>query len=384
MEKINKGKTRFLNQHLSKLFLILIALAKTNLQKKNSSYYSFKKLCSKYIANFPDYKCFKEKYMYYSKNKVIFKLIKQSQIYTLKIQKNNEKNSNELDILSQVSHCPNVAPLQDFLFTQELIFMIIPLYDFESLGQIVNDEKQILTFEIISKIFRKVMGALICINKFGILHRAIHSKNILINKNYEPHLINFNHSTFEGDTFVPDFVSEFSSPEMVMHYNQSKIYHFTSKDDVYSMGVLLYFMYERIVPIESSLLKYNLMVSKEIVFYSGDLMSILETIQKSLIVFSLRLNLNDFHIWVVENLTKSSLNTLDSHSFYRLNNPKMISFQSNYLCLLILIIVISLIFIIGISISLCMFCKCLYYKMSRGLSRKKRRQGQEYLYEEIN
>jgi serine/threonine protein kinase len=341
--------------------------------------------CSDYIDNFEKYKCVQEKYIYKSNRSIIFKIIKKNQIYSMKVQNKTDHSLKELAIFKEASFCPHVAPLQDSkVLESDFIIIIIPFYRLANLTEIVNDKHHLLNDSIIFKIYEKIIKAINCFDKFGIVHNDLSPDNIVLNTNFDPYIIDFNSSNNENDISIPRSISSFSSPEKVASFNDSLGLESSSKEDLYSSAAILYFMFQKKPPLDPQIWDYNSMISYKIVFQKGDLMDVIHLLQHSLVVKSLRLDVNEFYIKFFETMEKRSLDSVSEVSFFTLNNVHLSNMESSKKYKFVLIIVIACLFLLGILLSTLLCCKHIFRKMKRSIFKKKQRKGEEFLFQEIN
>lgn len=133
-------------------------------------------------------------------------------------------------------------------------YMIILYEEGISLQEYLEKRKKrgqrALSNEEIYQIINPLLDALESIYKLGIHHLGIKPENILIRKNGTPLLIGFHSSTIYFDEYSKNYrnltTPEYASPEQIAVENISEV---DTRSDIYSMGVLLYYlMTDRLPP----------------------------------------------------------------------------------------------------------------------------------------
>jgi len=91
----------------------------------------------------------------------------------------------------------------------------------------------------------KLVEGLESIHKNNIIHASVKAQNVIVTDNYIPKYIDFNNSIYTG-TLAPSRGDHlFNAPEVV---DRTKSIVWTEKQDIYSLGVLFYYLVHRDVP----------------------------------------------------------------------------------------------------------------------------------------
>jgi len=154
------------------------------------------------------------------------------------VDSGNQRNlvlaANETRMLRRISH-PNVVRMVESVETRTKTLIILERCKF-SLSSVAKSGN--LTYKVILRLFRDILVGLRYLHSVGVIHRDIKLGNIMISEQNELKIIDFGLSkdtqysapkTFCG---TPDFIS----PEML----DRKPY--TKSTDVYSAGMLVYFL----------------------------------------------------------------------------------------------------------------------------------------------
>ena len=189
------------------------------------------------------------------------------QVYTLNRVKDNKifafkkyiSSTNELDIgalreisilqmLKKSDYCNKygIVYLEDIIINDSIIGIVIPLYEI-TLDYAINNG--MLSHEDKLNIYHKLLRSICFLHNNNIIHRDIKPDNIMLDKNFNPILIDFTLSKIfntknTSETHTGGISTEFyRAPEVV----DRKSYGFPS--DAWSLGIVLHEMYGFISPI---------------------------------------------------------------------------------------------------------------------------------------
>lgn len=141
---------------------------------------------------------------------------------------------NEINVLQKISH-PNVIRMIETVETRDKTYLVMERCKF-SLSSIAKSGE--VPEKVVVRIARDVLVGLNHLHSLGIIHRDIKLGNVMISKNNEVKIIDFGLSV---DTNYKNprtlcGTPEFISPEIM---NRGP---YTKKTDIYSAGVLIYFL----------------------------------------------------------------------------------------------------------------------------------------------
>ncbi|CAO2617446.1 Putative sperm motility kinase W [Lemmus lemmus] len=160
----------------------------------------------------------------------------------IKVVNNRKKRlyfiTQEIMILEKVQH-PHIIRLFQVEVTTKYCHLIMEYAPGGNLYQLVK-EKDRLQEEEAQKIFGQLVSAIKCCHDHGIMHRNLRPQNILFDTKGNVKLADFGLATTRnlGDLVIATIVAqELCAPERVL----SEIYD-GMKAEVWSLGVLLYFM----------------------------------------------------------------------------------------------------------------------------------------------
>ncbi|RIB14059.1 kinase-like domain-containing protein [Gigaspora rosea] len=163
--------------------------------------------------------------------------------YTLKCLNDNlEKIKNEIKIIMKLNH-PNIIKLYGVSNLQDTNFLVLQFVNGGDLRKYLQSKLSEGIFKIkfseIYKFARQISKGLQYLHEKGIIHRDLHSKNILINDN-KILITGFNMSmqTDEdtSETSIVPVMPAYSEPQCILQ-NTKK---YNEKSDIYSLGVIFW------------------------------------------------------------------------------------------------------------------------------------------------
>ena len=154
---------------------------------------------------------------------------------------------NEIKISRSLNHS-NIMKFIELFETEGSIYMVLELLEGEELLTYTRNKGK-LSIKVICKIVRSVLKSLVYLDEKGIIHRDLKPSNIILKSENNKDcpsikLIDFGLATHENvsNYIVPRCGTPgFIAPEILGFVSEAK-YKQTSKSDVFSLGVLLYYL----------------------------------------------------------------------------------------------------------------------------------------------
>lgn len=190
---------------------------------------------------------------------------------------------NEIDIHKYLNH-PNIVKFIDFFETKEYIVILLELCsDGQSLRDIIKRNKYI-PIDKVKTYLTQLLNALEYIHNKGIIHRDIKSNNVLLYDDNTIKICDFGLSkrvenTKKNKCGTPNYMP----PEVLNGEDH------TPMSDIWSLGVMLYYMIIGKAPFETSSIKETYFRIKRLVYYFPDNANISNT-SKDLIRKIMRIN----------------------------------------------------------------------------------------------
>nr|XP_021499695.1 sperm motility kinase 1-like [Meriones unguiculatus] len=155
--------------------------------------------------------------------------------------------TSEVDILMMANH-PNIVSLLQVIESEKRIYLIMELVEGQQLYHYIQESGHLQEDEA-REIFRQIIAAVSYCHKQGIIHRDLKPDNILLDSNGKVKIIDFGLSTQvrPGQKLSRHCGAyPYGAPEFFL----GKLYD-GSKTDMWSLGVVLYFMVVGTVPFDA-------------------------------------------------------------------------------------------------------------------------------------
>lgn len=166
--------------------------------------------------------------------------------------KGRESLINEIEIMQAVSH-PNIIDLVEIHESKNSLYLVMELLEG---GEIFSLSKGKLDNESTFSIIKSILKALVILNKHGIMHRDLKPDNIILKRKNVPikentlKLVDFGLATYINlDEYLfkrcgtPGFVA----PEVINASRHENV-HYNTKCDVFSVGIIFFFMLTGKIP----------------------------------------------------------------------------------------------------------------------------------------
>ena len=242
--------------------------------------------CSEFVYIFQDFECLEERPFNGGKSASLYRIkyLPTGEIKALKIQKTSKENKKDLETLKKFTELEGIITLEDYEVDKDFIYQILEFAPQLSLAdQIKNPESPLLdSSEKVISLFQKVVGTLMKINESGFLHGDVKPANIVLTEEGEPRLIDFDLSRELDSTDHAHGSKSFMSPELIRVLNSFGKHTYTSKDEVFALGVTLYMMYKRTNPYHLTYRYKDLLLDTPVAFHKGDNLDIVHIIIKCL------------------------------------------------------------------------------------------------------
>jgi calcium-dependent protein kinase len=171
---------------------------------------------------------------------------------------NNGKESlvNEIEIMQAVNH-QNIIDLVEIHESQNSLYLVMELLEG---GEIFSLSKGKLDNESTFQIIKSILKALVVLDKHGIMHRDLKPDNIILKKKNVPikenilKLVDFGLATYQD---VEEYLFKrcgtpgFVAPEVINAKRGANV-HYSTKCDVFSVGIIFFFMLTGKIPYDGA------------------------------------------------------------------------------------------------------------------------------------
>ena len=154
---------------------------------------------------------------------------------------------NEYEILRKISHA-SIVRVIDFVYHSQTAWIVQEFIEGKSLGATVRERVLLETQK--RSIVSQLVEAVRFIHACGVIHRDINPNNLMIRKELNDEdihvkLIDFNVATESETCLTPTGTMNFSAPEQL----DVSLAGYDSKVDIWSCGMVLWFMHIRREPV---------------------------------------------------------------------------------------------------------------------------------------
>lgn len=226
--------------------------------------------CSKYIQLFPKYSCVQESNIGVKINCPVFLVKDQGgKLFVMKMQRQGDQSDREVEVLRKLKGRPYVVQMQAEKAHDGLQGIVLEYASRKNLELVLQTSDYFSNPHNILIFFAKLIEGLQSLHQAGFVHSKLSIFNVVLNEQYDPMIIDFNlsqpvetRSNFKG---IPVYMT----PEMVGAMNNRQQIVFSEKIDIYSAGVILYFMYFHKYPIGHFEMDFEQMIDSAIIFPEG-------------------------------------------------------------------------------------------------------------------
>lgn len=327
--------------------------------------------CSDYLPDFPNYTCLQEKLQSDEGLGKYFIIQKNETKFILLGKPNCQESQQEFNLFNKFNQNDFVLKIYEQKQINNNILLVTDFPENLSLLKALSKPEFLDDFEKKRKFILKLCEGVLKIHQAGFVLSDLNLENIWVNQDFEPVLVNLSEIVSTNSVGYVRGHVDFMSPEMFDLFFQSKKLQYTETIDVFSIGVLYYFMVTGGFPFHqhfSDLSQLNL-----IHFQPGTRKEFTEVIHQTVIRMDKRTNMEDLiELLRVQEAKKDSsitqealFYTFDSDELTPITNINKILFIG----ILIIVIIISILFVLFL---LRCMCKGVFLVCCPWLSRKKK------------
>ena len=178
--------------------------------------------------------------------------------------KNYKLIKHETNIMKLLHH-PHIVSLEDYFEDDEYIYIIMELLSGGDLLEFVGNKEEYLSEKTAAKIIKEISKGIKYMNLFGLIHRDLKPENIVLSKKEDIKslkIIDFGLTKtlgYDEKTNEALGTITYLAPEVFTHkpYNH--------KVDIWSIGIILYFLLSGSLPFDDEKLDENI-IGKKVVF----------------------------------------------------------------------------------------------------------------------
>ena len=286
--------------------------------------------CSEVISNFPGYTCDYEEPEALSKqgSKTFLVHDENRKVHILKVYPFSMTANRELELLQRLAKQPSVVNLLEYKIQNKLLMMVLDFGHSMTLTHLVNNTSSLSDHFIFYKIARNLLQAIMRLNQEGISLTRIDPNDIIIQNEDFPIFTNLesahDYNMQQPITGSPDLLA----PELVDVYNSHKPFLPQQLGDVYSFGLLLYYMRYKSFPYPMSQTSTMSVLQQVVYFPVSEEKDFIDLVSLCLVVDSKRSGFD----YVKEKLIEIQLNKREDYTRqrtkYQIKDGRLISFES--------------------------------------------------------
>lgn len=239
--------------------------------------------CSEVIKYFPGWFCAQEGYFGEGGNGITFIVNNGTETeYMLKVQK--DRSDRGVNALLQLRSHQYIIEVINSEYIKNHLIVIIEFADFGNLKSYMRKHKEQFKNEtFVLDIFDRIVQGIQHVHANNITHADIKLGNIVVDKYHDPKIIDFDLCVHNNEKKGGRGTSQYMAPEVYKAWASSKRYY-NGKEDVYSLGVTLYYLLQNGYPFHASGRKnvFALMKKKNILARAGTRIDISKIFYKSL------------------------------------------------------------------------------------------------------
>ena len=183
----------------------------------------------------------------------------------MKVQKISKRGLQEKQILKSLKKAPYVVQIVDQEQTKKHLLLILTIgVNGNALSFLSNKEK--LTSLFVSQFFQKLMIGVKAIHSAGFVHADLKLENVVIDKNFDPIIIDFDMAVPINSSESPRGTMWYMAPEIVKNFSSVKNLKYTPEIDLYSLSVMFYEMFYQYKPYEMVKFDYLGLLKNDITF----------------------------------------------------------------------------------------------------------------------
>ena len=225
--------------------------------------------CQNPVKNFPGYNCIpgKNGILNESDTSLVYVVEKDSQKAVLKVQKIVESDMEDklFEIIKTFDH-PNIIKIFEIKKSGDFAYILMEYAEKGNLEDFMDKERD---FDAKRKdkleMFSKVVSSIQYLHQKGYVHADLGPDSIVLTSELEPKLISFNHLVEINSVQTGRHDLYSLPPEVVLNFTPTKEYTWGPEIDVYGLGLILYFMFnKRTKPFDIRLDPEDVMLTIEI------------------------------------------------------------------------------------------------------------------------
>jgi serine/threonine protein kinase len=239
----------FINVKGIVLFLIFVSCRAGDVKKIDFKKHS----CSYFINNFPSYTCARQKPQGKGSSGVVYLVEKEGTRFILKVQKIKRSKTQafkDLIYLSKLKDSPYVINIVEHRHNEKYLLEILEFAEKGNLNAYIKSHSNDFGNNRKTFLFLlQIVDAVIDVHSYGIVHADLKTANVVVTKNNHLKIIDFDLSVKYNTENTARGTPKYMDPMMLAKFKSNSFY-FNDKQDIYSIGVILFEMSQGLFPFD--------------------------------------------------------------------------------------------------------------------------------------
>lgn len=325
--------------------------------------------CQDYLSDFPDYECLQENIQKDPGLGTYFLLSKNDQKFALWGRPDSASTQQQLDFLQKSEQNKFVVNIYE---RKTINGNVLAVFDFPSQMTLQNysQSPSFNTFDQTRNLILEITKGVAQIHKLGFVVTDLNLENIWVDSEGHPVLVNVEYVLPVGTVTYPRGKLQFMSPELIDQFQEGLQAKYEPADDVYSIGVIYYFLMKQTYPLKNELKNFANIQLNLILFNEGDKKEFVQVVWQTVIKSNERVAIDRLEEILEGHKLKPNFEKIEEDQFYTLDLPQMqhVSSATKYLFigLLALIFLFLICFVFFLLRCMCktasfmLCCPCLF------------------------
>ena len=281
-------------------------------------------VCEDHIKHLPEYSCAESNNIGTGSNGTCFLIQNaENKQFVLKVQKENKWSQREVEAIKKLENKKYIIQMKEDRVVENLHLSIIQYGSRRTLEEVLKTSDHFDDIWKVIDFFKKLLIGLQSVKDAGLVHCQITLKTVLVRDNFDPLIIDFGVSTQINSTESFRGVPVFMPPELVQAMNYETPFTYTTSLDVYSAGVVLFYMMRSHFPFGDYEMNYFKMINSPVKFQKGSSTLFMNVIIKCLQLRQNRWNLANLISYLDKNAFPEYEYPLSDTYYYTLGNSQL-------------------------------------------------------------
>ena len=286
--------------------------------------------CSDAVVNFKGYSCIFEEpeaiSLLGSKNFLIQDDYHKG--FVLKVYSNNQDSNHELDLLLKYKDNPNVVEVVNYKILKNVVIMILNCGNRTTLEKLILNTSSFTNHAYFFRIIKNILNGIMGLNHKGIALTRIYPQDIILSKDELPIFTNFEFAHEYNQQFTLKGGSSILAPELIGISMTSKPYIPNPSGDIYSFGLLIYFMRYKKFPYDEIQKSTFSALHQMIQFPISEEMDFVSLMQMTLVVESKRADFDHLKEKIIQIQLNKQEDYTKQRTKFQVSDGRLIAYET--------------------------------------------------------